>query len=192
MSLTLPWLLVATPQLIDPNFQQTVVLVLEHGAEGSVGFVLNRPLTAPLAALIQRPQLAIPPEVAAWYGGPVDTGTGLILQDRTPDENRGEDRPLSLTVTSSEADLAALAAEAQRRLAAGGGDVLCPFRFLIGYAGWGGGQLEDELKAGGWIQVQATWTLIFNTPWSRLWDVALATVGASAQTLTANTSQYLN
>src|SRR4051794_35720812 len=102
MDLTLPWLLVATPQLVDPNFKRTVVLVLEHGPEGSVGFVLNRPLEAPLAALVQRPDLETPPEIAAWYGGPVDTGTGLALRARPPVENRPDGKPLSLTVTSSE------------------------------------------------------------------------------------------
>jgi putative AlgH/UPF0301 family transcriptional regulator len=129
----------------------------------------------------------------------VDKGVGLILHDRTAADGRRDDQPVSLELTSSEVILGELARQARTRLAqladhpgAVPQGTLYPYRFLMGFAGWGGGQREEEIRAGAWIQTKATWRLLFDTSWQSLWDEALGTVGATAKNLVATAQQYLN
>jgi putative transcriptional regulator len=199
-SLSLPWLLLATPQLLDPNFKKTVVLIVENTAKGSLGFVLNRPVQTSLADIVTAPNVEVPDNVPVWYGGPVERASGIILQDRTEAERRGAGQPVSLSLSSSETALTDLVDHSRRRISelkapASKGpapDGLYPFRFLVGHSGWGPGQLVGELRAGAWIQAQATWRLLFNTNWKLLWDEALGTIGASPKTLAPAVHQYLN
>ena len=80
--LSVPWLLVAAPQLSDPNFARSVVLIVDHSERGAFGFILNRQVRTPLSQLVDLPGLAIKDEVPAWYGGPVGTDLGVVLQWR--------------------------------------------------------------------------------------------------------------
>src|SRR5262245_2454317 len=114
-TLPLPWLLVATPQLQDPNFKKAVVLVVEHGDGGALGFIINRPLTTPVADIVTDPPAPIPANVPTWLGGPVETSRGLILHrdavGASPDAARGA----SVSVSSSPATLSQLIAAAEQR-----------------------------------------------------------------------------
>ncbi len=185
--LSLPWLLIATPQLTDPNFNRSVVLIVEHGPNGSMGFVLNRPTDVPLSELIDASDLEaeIDADLKAWFGGPVETRAGLVLaplegSDVTPGA------PLAVTVSASESMLdQALAAPRE-------GSPLYPFRFLVGYSGWGAGQLQEELMAGAWLQAHATHAMVFDTNWRELWERAMAALGATARTLVPTEHTYLN
>lgn len=140
-------LLVAAPALRDPNFDRTVVLVLEHGPEGAVGVVLNRPTGTDVSAALPRwERLAADPSVV-FEGGPV-APTAAICIARTPVV--GEDEP-----------------DGWRPLFAGLGTVdlerdpeelsqpVRDIRVFAGYAGWGADQLEGEVAAGAWYVVDA-------------------------------------
>lgn len=126
-------LLVATPGLLDPNFFRTVVLLLEHTDEGAVGVVLNRPSDFELVATLPdwETRAAAPPVV--FVGGPVAEGTAICLG-----RVGGQD---GITVVDASRDPDDLAAD--------------EVRFFSGYAGWGSGQLEDEIDEGAWIVVEA-------------------------------------
>lgn len=212
-ALTLPWLLVATPQLQDPNFRRAVVLIVEHSSHGSMGFVINRPIQASLADLVSVQNVQIPANVPAWYGGPVERSTGIILHNRARPSGTAfgvtdEDATYQgLALSSSEQtliDLVDYSIKRSRDLAhvaphapmqAEGlslPDGLYPYRFLVGFAGWGPDQLDEELRQGSWIQAPATQELLFNTSWKTLWDKALGVVGANAKTLVTNAQPYLN
>jgi len=126
-------LLVAAPALVDPNFFRTVVLVLEHGEEGAVGVVLNRPSDFDLVATLPDwEEWAAAPSVV-FVGGPVAEGTAICLG-----RVGGED---GITVVDASRDPDDLAAH--------------EVRFFSGYAGWSAGQLEDEIDEGAWLVVEA-------------------------------------
>lgn len=139
-------LLVATPVLGDPNFDHTVVLVLEHGDDGAVGVVLNRPtgteLREPLPAWHR---LAAEPPVV-FVGGPVAPDAAICLARSWPDESVNAFEPLVDTLGT--VDLSIDPDEVASALAA--------VRVFVGYAGWAGGQLEGEIEAGAWFVVDAT------------------------------------
>jgi putative transcriptional regulator len=162
-------LLVATPDLDDPNFRRTVVYMVHHDESGAMGLVINRVLGAgPLDKMLEG--LGIDAEgdssveIEVHYGGPVETSRGFMLH--TPDY-QGADT----TVVS---DLAALTLtpEILRDIAAGRG----PKRslFALGYAGWRAHQLEDELAAGAWVVIEADEALLYDhrpaTKWQRAFD----------------------
>jgi putative transcriptional regulator len=162
-------LLVATPDLEDPNFRQTVVYMIQHDDDGAMGLVVNRVLgSGPLDELLEG--LGIDAEgnadieVEVHYGGPVEAGRIFMLH--TPDY-RSEDT----TVVSNLAALT-VTPEILRDIAAGKG----PRRslFALGYAGWAPHQLEDELAVGAWVVVEADEALLFDreadTKWQRAFD----------------------
>ncbi len=133
-------LLVATPELGDPNFDRTVVLLLEHTADGAVGVVLNRPSETDLADAGTDwggwDALAAPPGVI-FVGGPV-ARTAVIAVAHTADAQVPGFQPV-LGDSVGIVDLTT---------APEGVDAV---RLFAGYAGWGGGQLEAEISAGGWF-----------------------------------------
>ncbi|MDQ3979096.1 MAG: YqgE/AlgH family protein [Actinomycetota bacterium] len=138
-------LLVATPALGDPNFDHTVVLVLEHGEEGAVGVVLNRPTTTDLAhALPTWHPLAAEPKVL-FSGGPVAPDAAICLGKPWPGEEAEGYEPLfgavgTVDLTLEVEDLA---------------PALQGIRIFVGYAGWDEGQLEGEIEAGAWFVVDS-------------------------------------
>ena len=81
-----PTLLVASPQLQDPNFKKSVVLLLEYSDQGSMGFVINRPAGVPLQEVLSEQDYDIPTDVPVWFGGPVETETGIILHNQADTE----------------------------------------------------------------------------------------------------------
>ncbi len=138
-------LLVATPALGDPNFDHTVVLVLEHGEEGAIGVVLNRPTTTELAdSLPSWHRLAAAPAVL-FSGGPVGPDAAICLGRSWPDEHAEGYEPLFGTLGTVDLTLDA------DTLAS----VLQAIRVFVGYAGWGEGQLEGEIEAGAWFVVDS-------------------------------------
>ena len=126
-------LLVAAPGLLDPNFYRTVVLVLEHGEEGAVGVVLNRPSDFDLVATLPHWQDRAAAPGVVFVGGPVSEGTAICLGRVGGDDG--------ITIVDASRDPDDLAAR--------------EVRFFSGYAGWSDGQLEDEIDEGAWIVVEA-------------------------------------
>lgn len=82
-----PCLLIGMPSMLDGNFIKTVLLLAEHNSEGAIGFILNRPSTVPLKSMLSLIDREVPSAIPAWYGGPVDTGTAIILHSRKPATN---------------------------------------------------------------------------------------------------------
>jgi putative transcriptional regulator len=162
-------LLVATPELQDPNFRETVVYVIHHDQAGAMGLVINRVLGAgPLDKMLEG--LGVPSngatglELRVHYGGPVEPDRAFVLHSP---EYHGSD-----TVTLSALAALSVSPHVLEDIAAGKG----PRRslFVLGYAGWGPEQLEGELAAGAWVVVQPDEALLFDqhpeTKWQRAFD----------------------
>jgi putative transcriptional regulator len=157
-------LLVASPQLTDPNFVRTVVFLLDHGDKGTLGFVINRPLSQPLSEIWSEVPEGIAEAKAAAEGGPVDRTKGLLLHGCT-------DLPGAQTMASGIAvggDLDALA-ERYRD----GCDATGP-RLFLGHSGWLAGQLENELREGAWLLRPGRRELLLDIlPQANLWQLAM-------------------
>ena len=157
-------LLVATPGLHDPNFDRTVVLVLEHAAEGAVGVVLNRPsevrLSTPLPAW---EALAADPGVV-FHGGPVQPGAAIgLARAAGPDVGGPGWSPVlgrlgTVDLTAAPDELGAPVEEV---------------RVFSGYAGWAPGQLEGEVAAAAWVVVDAEPTDPHTCEPEHLWRTVL-------------------
>jgi putative transcriptional regulator len=137
-------LLVATPVLLDPNFADSVVLLLDVGEEGALGVVLNQPSGVPVADVLEPwADLAAEPDVL-FRGGPVGLDGALAIA-RLADP---EDEPVGWRRTFGEVGLVDL--DSPVELLDGG---VSGLRVYAGYAGWGAGQLEDEVAEGSWYVV---------------------------------------
>ncbi len=156
-------LLVATPALSDPNFDHTVVLVLEHGEDGAIGVVLNRPTPTELAdALPGWHRLAADPPVL-FSGGPVAPDAAICLGKGWPGEEVEGYEPLFGTVGTVD-----LTVDADSVSSA-----LQSIRVFVGYAGWGEGQLEGEIEAGAWFVVDSHPDDALSGQPDDLWQVVL-------------------
>ena len=172
-------LLIAMPHMLDERFRRSVVYVCFHNAEGAFGLVINKPvekLTFPV--LLQ--QLSITPapdaqlEQPILLGGPVETGRGFVLHssDYAADSATlriSED--ISLTGTMDA--LKAMTAGQPPRHAL----------FVLGYAGWGAGQLESEIQANGWLHGDADPELVFDRDLEGKYDRALSGLGMDVANL---------
>lgn len=165
-------LLVATPPLVDPNFDRTVVLVLEHRDDGALGVVLTRPTPevphGPMARWVE--QLSAPPTI--FSGGPVGRETMIALgrlatgYDREPDE---DDPWSAISGPLVSVDL--------RTDPALFGPELTGLRIFRGYAGWGPLQLDGEIDAGAWVVADADTDDAFGATPERLWSAVLRRQG---------------
>ncbi len=196
---TAPCILVAMPSMIDSNFSQTVLLLAEHNEEGAIGFVLNRPSTISLKSMISILDREVPEAIPAWYGGPVDTTTAIILHDRKPTDGDTEIAPgiyLSTTgkILDAMIDHGAEALQQQYQGAPPSSTTVHPYRFLVGYASWGAGQLDEELRGGTWLMCPLDRKLVFDTAWGDLWQECMNRVGVQRTTnvITPANQAYLN
>ncbi|MFP8874800.1 MAG: YqgE/AlgH family protein [Myxococcota bacterium] len=171
-------LLVAMPQLQDPNFRRAVVLLVQHDAEGTFGLVLNRP--AELSASDLCVSLDVrwrgDPNASIHWGGPVQPNTGWVLFDR-------EDPPPSdfeeiKTVASGVCFAGSL--EVLRAVAESPPPAV---QLFLGYAGWGAGQLEEELAAGAWLTAPGSADVIFDVAPGGMWSHVLQSLGIDPTTL---------
>ncbi|MFI5308030.1 MAG: YqgE/AlgH family protein [Polyangiales bacterium] len=169
-----PGFLVAAPSLLDPNFKRTVVMLVEHRPEGSLGFVINRPAELELRSMLK--QLGLPerdsPRVRSpvLVGGPVLPERGWVVFEHGSVAASGEDVVRisdHLAVSASREMLEALVGEDG------------PERILLvlGYAGWDPGQLDAEIAQGAWIPVDFDERILFDTPFDERWGGALRILG---------------
>ena len=167
--------LIAMPGMADDTFAGTVIYLCEHTERGALGLVINKPIDIKLKRLFEKVELELDREDLAdapvFFGGPVQTERGFVLHDRLGEEGGHYNSTLSipggLEMTTSKDVLEALAHGAG------------PKRVLItlGYAGWGAGQLEDELSRNGWLNVNADPGIIFDTPVEQRYERALSLLG---------------
>jgi len=161
-------LLIAMPSLQDPRFARTVICLCAHSPAGAMGIVLNKPLDGmSFDDLLKQLDLdPLPPtrRIRLMQGGPVEGGRGFVLH--TADwETEG-----SLRVNS---DIALTASLEILKAIAGGGGPAAGF-LALGYAGWGPGQLEDEIQRNSWLSVPADTALLFESAPEGMWREALA------------------
>src|SRR5262249_48696304 len=150
-----PTLLLAMPQLRDPNFTRSVVLLCEHGSKGALGFVVNRPTDVRAASAVA---LDPPPKADSgmllWSGGPGETQRGFLLLGEDPGVAESERICDGMHLTAS--------VEVLRQLIEADPSVLTSrrCRLLLGYAGWGPGQLDRELAQSAWLTAPADSALV--------------------------------
>jgi putative transcriptional regulator len=172
-----PAFLVSMPQLTDPNFNRTVVLLCKHNEEGAFGLVVNRPLVTTGRVVVNlEPPVATERELEMWFGGPVEPQSSWMLVGddlEEPPSLGGMQIVEGLRLSTSH--------ERLRRL-------LEPnppprTRLIVGYSGWGPGQLETELEESAWLLSDVSRELIFNAPPERMWEMAIRRLGADPATL---------
>ena len=182
-----PGLLLAMPHLVDPNFHRAVVLMIEHNDEGSFGLIINRPMTMSVSQLLVALDMTWRGDTGAvvWTGGPVMPTSGWVLHEPSARVGRGAatlqagleaDGTVSFAAgldLSTSPDKLRLIAEAPPERT----------RFLLGYSGWGPGQLADEMARGSWLHADPDPELIFETPAEVLWESALRSLGVSPEAI---------
>lgn len=164
-----PSLLLSMPQLDDPNFTRSVVLLCQHDNDGAFGLVLNRPVTTTARIVPQGdPDLATEQEVEVWIGGPVEPERSWILLS-DPGIDEGAIRVCDGVYLSTSARVleGVLATPDQARA-----------RLIAGYAGWGPGQLDEEVAASAWLTGDVDLDIIFRTPAEQMWERAIRRLGA--------------
>jgi putative transcriptional regulator len=177
-SVLAPSLLVAMPQLRDPNFFRSVVLLCEHGPGGAMGFVVNRPTDTRAAdAVAMDPPLTGDSGMRLWTGGPVEQHRGFLLLGSNPGRGDSEQITDGFHLTASLAVLRDLLETTPERLEH------TRARLLLGYAGWGPGQLDSELAESAWLLAPADPRLVFDTPPDHMWEVAIRSLGIDPMSL---------
>jgi len=154
-------LLVATPVLADPNFERTVVLLLDHDESGSLGVVLNRPSPVPVGDVLAGWDGLVAEPGVLFHGGPVSTDSALAVATLAT----GDD-PVGFRRLFDDTGIIDLDTPTELLDAAIGG-----MRIFAGYAGWGDGQLAAEIEEGSWYVVPAEAGDVFGVPdglWTRV------------------------
>ncbi len=164
-----PALLLSMPQLDDPNFRRAVVLLCQHTADGAWGLVLNRPTGASAAQAVRLdPPIAADNGLELWTGGPVEPERGCLLLGDDPDDVDSVQICHGVYISGS-ATLLRKLLERERSPRT---------RLLMGYAGWGPGQLDAELRQSAWLIMPIELDLIFDVPPAEMWETAIRRLGA--------------
>lgn len=170
--LSTPVLLLAMPQVLDPSFHRSVVLLLHHEEAGSFGFIVNRPTDIRIREILKGMDIGWHgrQEAVAYMGGPVQQNLGTVLftpvlLDGDADDTATEIAP-GIALTQHIGDLSRLAEAPPDH-----------FRLLLGYAGWGEGQLMEEILRNDWLTAPVSDELIFAADSEQVWDAALRSVG---------------
>lgn len=172
--------LIAMPGLSDPNFHHTATLICEHNEDGAIGIVINRPLGISLGDILDHMNIKANSEAIAarpvYMGGPVQGERGFVVHE--PLGNW--DATLKVTdntgVTSSRDILEAIAQGAGPEKSF----------VTLGYAGWGPGQLEQELAANAWLSGPANSGIVFDVPYEQRWEAAAALIGVDLKLLSSD------
>lgn len=166
-------LLVAAHNLLDENFYRSVVFILEHNEEGAVGVILNRPSKTGVDDPLPHWQSLAAPPAVVFVGGPVQPGAAICLGHGRPEDHAEGWRPLFGRLGT--VDLGSDPDEVSRHVEA--------IRVFSGYAGWGKGQLEMEISAGGWFVVDAQPGDALSERATELWRIVLRRQGGKLAVL---------
>jgi len=178
-------LLIALPGMSDPRFERSVIFMCAHSLEsGAMGLCINKPIDGlNFRELVEKLEIGIGPKTPDFpilYGGPMDTGRGFVLHS-SDYESEESTLPVSEDVSLT-ATLDIL-----RAIAEGQGPEHAVF--TLGYASWGAGQIEDEIRANGWVHCDTDSELLFADDIDGKWAAALAKLGIDMSGLTANTGR---
>lgn len=174
-------LLIAMPGMSDPRFEKSVIYMCAHSTEGAMGIMVNKPVTGlSFQELLRKLELEVTdstPDFPVLYGGPVETGRGFVLHTGDYD---GSDATLPVSEDVS------LTATLDILRAMGKGKGPQKAIFALGYAGWSPGQIEDEIRANGWIHCDCDRALLFADDIENKWASALGRLGIDVSGLSAH------
>jgi putative transcriptional regulator len=171
-------LLIALPGMGDPRFEKTVIFMCAHSQTGAMGLIINKPVAGlGFHELMNKLGLRITANTSDFpvlYGGPVETGRGFVLHSGDYQSNEStlpvcED--VSLTATL----------DILRAMAEGHGPQKAIF--ALGYAGWGAGQIENEIRLNGWVHCDADSAILFDAEIEAKWSTALRKLGIDMSAL---------
>ena len=175
-------LLIAMPSLQDPNFSRTVTVVCEHNEHGAMGIVINQPTTMCVDELIEQLDVNNKEKIVTnhspvYAGGPVHIDRGFILHDSDRQWQSTHIIDNDLMLTTSEDILL--------DIALGNG----PKNSIValGYAGWGAGQLEQEIAENAWLTVPYEAKIVFDTPIDKRWETAANKLGIDLHLISSET-----
>jgi putative transcriptional regulator len=171
-------LLIAMPGISDPRFERALILICAHDGRHAMGLAVNNPvegLTVPelLERLEVKSTIRLPPDLVL-LGGPVERERGFVLHSTDYEGEASLEVGCGVALTATREVLEAIASHNG-----------APSKSLLalGYAGWGAGQLEDEIKENVWLTCDADDELIFGQDHGRKWTQALAKLGVDPQRL---------
>jgi putative transcriptional regulator len=177
-----PILLLSMPQMADPNFARTVVLLCDYTEDGAFGIVVNRQMSEPAWKVVKTdPPIRVDKELRLWIGGPVEPQRTWVLTSEahgSEDEQR-EVAPGVLLSVSHELTLQLLQAPPSMRS-----------RVVVGYAGWGPGQLDKEIAASSWLTTDVDPRLIFGVPPDEMWETAIRRLGTDPSALQSSSGVH--
>ena len=168
-------LLIASPSLNDPNFHQTVTYICENNESGSFGLIINRPMETNISEILNQLNFDSSNELGNFpvlQGGPVGLERGFVLHKEGEWENTSKIHQ-DVSITTSKDILLSMAS------GTGPSESL----LILGYAGWGSGQLEQELQTNSWINVPANEDILFTVPYTKRWDEAINLLGIDASNI---------
>jgi putative transcriptional regulator len=172
--------LIAMPGLRDPNFFHTVTYICEHSEEGAMGRVVNRPMEIHLSEILDQMQIHSSGDAAleqpVFVGGPVAMDRGFVLHPTAQRWDSTLEITPEISITTSRDILEAMAA----------GSGPTSSLVALGYAGWAGGQLEDELGANAWLSGPASQEIIFEMAPEQRWHAAARLLGVDLDTLSGD------
>lgn len=174
-----PLLLLAMPQVVDPFFHKSVVLLIRHHDEGSFGFIVNRPTGIKVDAVLEGLEIAWrgAAEELAYFGGPVQPEVGTVLFDSEAGIDEQDDRVAPGIGMTQRIEVLQSFAEAPPTA----------MRLLLGYAGWGDGQLVTEILRNDWVTAPVRNDLVFGDDPDAVWRQGFASVGIDTATLPTTT-----
>lgn len=169
-----PTLLLSMPQLQDPNFAKSVVLLCDFVPDGAFGLVLNRPTGMPASSMVHlEPAVTHDNGLPLCIGGPVEPQRGWILLGDAPPDAEYRTIVDGLYLSTSPVLLRRVLDTRPAPRA----------RVLAGYAGWGPGQLDDELAQSAWLMSDVELDLIFDLDAALMWETAIRRLGADPSSL---------
>ena len=174
-------LLIALPGMSDPRFEKSVIFMCAHSAEGAMGLIINKPIEGlgfhDLVKNLDMRVTSNAPDSPILFGGPVETGRGFVLHS-----SEYESESFTMPVTEDVSLTATL--DILRAMAEGRGPQSA--LFTLGYAGWGPGQIEDEIRLNGWIHCDPDSKLVFDPDMDSKWSAALRKLGIDLSVLSTN------
>jgi len=171
--------LIAMPAMQDPYFANSLVYVCEHNAEGALGIIVNRTIELDLAGLLEKIDITLQAADLArrpvYFGGPVHLDRGFVLHRPAGEWQSSIRINPEVALTSSRDVLAAVGEQGEPH------DLLV----TLGYAGWGAGQLEEELGQNAWLTVPARADILFDLPPEERLPAAMRLLGISLSQLSS-------
>jgi putative transcriptional regulator len=185
-------LIASSPNMLDPIFKESLILLLENDEYGAFGFILNKPRDLSLSEVLLDEKPLGPKIYHAWFGGPVDEQRGFLLCNSSRlkslgiDWNESDEDQLNIRdgiITTANPMITEeiiwqhfdLLSPLEQSKLSTNSDL--PFRFILGYSGWNAEQLEKEISEGWWLEIPWNKDLIFKSEPSKVWSEALSHLG---------------